>query len=378
MKILNIVPYVGNVSAGPSYSVPRLCGAVAAVPGMKLTLHTLAPLPAAREEWNFAVQAWPRHRFPHPALGRSPEMRRGLQEACQTADIIHNHSLWMLPNIYPEFVRRGTRCKLVISPRGCLAPWALNRSRWKKCVSRMLGQYANLFRADMLHATCEKEYREIRAFGLKQPVLILPNGVDLPPEIPRTSGERRKLLFLGRLHPVKGIENLLAAWRALAEDHPDWELHIVGPGEPAYTAGLKVRAARLPRVEFHGEARGDMRNAEYSGADLYVLPSYTENFGMTVAEALSCKTPVVTTDGTPWTELPAHHAGWCVPVGAETLIPALREALDTPREELAAMGEAGRRWMEQDFNWNVIGRRTAAAYRWLVEGGEKPAWIRVD
>lgn len=120
MKILNIVPYVGNVSAGPSYSVPRLCGAVAAVPGMKLTLHTLAPLPAAREEWNFAVQAWPRHRFPHPALGRSPEMRRGLQEACQTADIIHNHSLWMLPNIYPEFVRRGTRCKLVISPRGCL------------------------------------------------------------------------------------------------------------------------------------------------------------------------------------------------------------------------------------------------------------------
>ena len=125
MKILNIVPYVGNVSAGPSYSVPRLCGAVAAVPGMKLTLHTLAPLPAAREEWNFAVQAWPRHRFPHPALGRSPEMRCGLQEACQTADIIHNHSLWMLPNIYPEFVRRGTRCKLVISPRGCLAPWAL-------------------------------------------------------------------------------------------------------------------------------------------------------------------------------------------------------------------------------------------------------------
>ena len=214
MKILNIVPYVGNVSAGPSSSVPRLCGAVAAVPGMKLTLHTLAPLPAAREEWNFAVQAWPRHRFPHPALGRSPEMRRGLQEACQTADIIHNHSLWMLPNIYPEFVRRGTRCKLVISPRGCLAPWALNRSRWKKCVSRMLGQYANLFRADMLHATCEKEYREIRAFGLKQPVLILPNGVDLPPEIPRTSGVRRKLLFLGRLHPVKGIENLLAAWRA--------------------------------------------------------------------------------------------------------------------------------------------------------------------
>lgn len=102
------------------------------------------------------------------------------------------------------------------------------------------------FPADMLHATCEKEYREIRAFGLKQPVLILPNGVDLPPEIPRTSGERRKLLFLGRLHPVKGIENLLAAWRALAEDHPDWELHIVGPGEPAYTAGLKVRAARLP------------------------------------------------------------------------------------------------------------------------------------
>lgn len=380
MQIIEVVPYIGNISNGPSYSVPMLCRAIAALPGCNLTLHTLAPIPEKHPEWNFELALWPRRRFPHPALGRSPEMKARLREACRDADIIHNHSLWMLPNIYPEFVRRGTNCKLVVSPRGCLAPWALKRSPHKKLISRFLGQYANLRNANMLHATCEKEYLEIRRFGLKQPVVVLPNGVDFP----ECSGEKSssgpcKLLFLGRLHPVKGIEYLLEAWQKLAPEFPGWELTIVGPGAPAYVARLKKMAENGPRTVFLPEVTGKNRTRMYAQADLYVLPSHTENFGMTVAEALICGTPVVTTDGTPWTELPKRRAGWCVPVGTAPLETALRQALALPRNELARMGENGGNWMKEDFNWPTIGERMANAYRWLIDNGVgKPEYVVGD
>ena len=379
MQIIEVVPYIGNISNGPSYSVPMLCRAIAALPGCNLTLHTLAPIPEKHPEWNFELALWPRHRFPHPALGRSPEMKAGLREACRDADIIHNHSLWMLPNIYPEFVRRDTNCKLVVSPRGCLAPWALKRSPHKKLISRFLGQHANLRNADMLHATCEKEYLEIRRFGLKQPVVVLPNGIDLPECLPvRSDSGPRRLLFLGRLHPVKGIEYLLEAWRNLAAAFPDWELAIAGPGEDAYVEHLKRLAAKGIRTVFLPEVNGAERTRTYARADLYVLPSHTENFGMTVAEALAAGTPVVTTDGTPWTKLPEVGAGWCIPVGSAALEAALNRALSLSREELTVMGQNGRDWMKNDFGWSTIGERMFRAYRWLIEGGEHPDYVVLD
>ncbi len=381
MRAIHVVPCTKGEACGPSYSVPMLCRALAIHEECEVDLHTLLPLPDYSAQWNFQVHAWPRSRWGHSSFGRSPAMLRGLKKACREADIIHDHSLWMMPNIYPEFARRHTDCKLVISPRGCLATWALERSGWKKRISGFLGQTANLRAADMFHATSVKEYREIRAYGLKQPVMILPNGIDLPEAPPAVAepSSLRRILFLGRIHPVKGIEFLLDAWESLAKQFGDWELCIVGPGDPEYVAKLKRSAVALPRVTFFPEQNGDERTASYCSAEIYVLPSFTENFGMTVAEALICGTPVITTDGTPWTELAKQRAGWCVPVGSAALGRALQEALQLSREELAEMGRNGRQWMERDFNWPAIGERMIGAYRWLLDKGVgKPDYVVED
>ena len=176
--------------------------------------------------------------------------------------------------------RRASK-PLVVSPRGTLSPVALQRSYWLKRAFWTLLQGRAVRSAACLHATSEQEYRDIRRFGLTQPVAVVANGVDIPPlEAPRASGTGlRTLLYLGRLHPIKGLENLLRAWQRLADRFPDWQLRLVGPAEAAYRADLESLASELDlkRITFAGPRYGADKHAEYAAADLYVLPSYTEN-----------------------------------------------------------------------------------------------------
>lgn len=376
MKLIQVISYVGDESAGPSYSGPKLFEALANNGQHGVEFHTLAPIPSLPD--NFKTFSYPRHRWPTPTYGRSPEMLVGLTEACHNANIIHNHGLWMAPNIYAEVARRGTRAKLVVGPRGCLAAWALGRSKWKKRVVWLLGQKQALLRADMLHATSVKEYEEIREFGLTQPVVVLPNGIDLPEPMPLPAkSDKMKLLFLGRLHPVKGLDILLRTWSSVAENFPQWQLEIVGPGKGGYPDYLRELTAELqaPRVVFTPEVNGPEKYLKYRSADLYILPSHTENFGMTVAEAQACGVPVITTTGTLWSDLVREGSGWWIELGEETLEKCLREALSLNSEVLRSMGTKGREWMQREFSWSGIAAKMIQAYEWLLNGGERLQWI---
>lgn len=378
IKCLHVVPYIGNESSGPAYSVPNLCRSLADH-GTDVSLHTLDPVP--ERLLGFETIGYAHHRFPHPALGRSPQMLNGLSKACIHSDIIHNHSLWMLPNIYPEYARRGMACKLVVSPRGTLSAWALKRSRAKKIFSWLMGQRQALLKADMLHATSEKEYQEIRDFGLKQPVAVIPNGIDIPRvQRPPARHNMRQLLFLGRVHPVKGLENLINAWSGLEDAFTEWELIIAGPGKGGYLEKIRrlVTKLHLDRVRFKGELRGSEKQDALLGADLFVLPSHTENFGMVVAEALACCVPVITTRETPWRELDERKCGWCINTGKEPLMHCLRHVMSLSRDDLQEMGHNGRDWMRKDYSWNEIGLKMKIAYAWLLEKRERSDWILCD
>jgi glycosyltransferase involved in cell wall biosynthesis len=234
-------------------------------------------------------------------------------------------------------------------------------------------------RASLLHATSEQEYRDIRAFGLRQPVVIVPNGIDLPAPVKRRErpSHLRTLLYLGRIHPIKGIEILLRAWQPLAARHPDWQLRIVGPDSDSHQASLErlARQLGLDRITFAGPRFGADKQTEYAAADLYVLPSFTENFGMTVAEALAQGTPVVTTTGTPWAALREHGCGWMVTPDVDGLVSALDEALSQEPARLAEMGERGRAWMEHEFSWQRVATDFERAYRWLISGGTAPDFL---
>lgn len=378
VRVIHVIPAIAEEASGPSYSVPRLCESLIAA-GADVQLAAL-DRPSNRVALPF-LKTFPSGWGPS-RLGASPKMRRWLNEqaASGRVDIMHNHSLWMMPNVYPGHACQRTRCRLVVSPRGTLSGWALDRNAMQKELFWRCVQGPALRDASCLHATAESEYVDIRRRGFRQPVCILPNGIDLPPPKQTIPEGPQQLLFLGRIHPQKGVELLLRAWHAIAARFPHWGLRIVGPDEDGYLARMRALAKQLSleRVDFSGPAYGEEKLRAFREASLFVLPTYSENFGMAVAEALAVGTPVVVTQGAPWAGLMEHGAGWWIPLGLDPLVSCLEQALSTSPQRLAEMGGAGHRWMQRDFSWHQIGQQFLATYQWVIDGGTPPAWVRPD
>jgi glycosyltransferase involved in cell wall biosynthesis len=221
----------------------------------------------------------------------------------------------------------------------------------------------------LLHATSTEEGDNLRKLGLTARIGVVPNGTDLPslsaspaPD-EKTCRSRRTLLFLSRIHPKKGLELLLEAWGSLRPRN--WRIRIAGPGEDSYIQGLKQRSRILGvdrEIEWMGPASDSTKEELFRSSDLFILPSYSENFGLVVAEALSYGVPVITTTGCPWAELPAEGAGWWVEPAVEPMRQALEEATNLPQQTLQELGRRGRRLVERNYGWDSVGTKMNAAY----------------
>lgn len=307
---------------------------------------------------------------------------QGLRGAAAAADVVHNHGLWLMPNV--EAGRAAARAgkPFVVSPRGMLAPAALAFSRAKKQAFWRFLQEAVVRRAACLHATSEAEYEEIRAFGLDNLCAVIPNGVDFPggpAARPVGHGGERIALSLGRVHPKKGLDRLIHAWAKVESEYPLWRLRIVGPSEDGHADQLRAlaRSLGLARLLIEGPVYGEAKWTAHQAADLFVLSTLNENFGLTVAEALASGVPVIATKGAPWRGLASEGCGWWVEHGVESLAAAMANAMAMPRETLHAMGLKGRVWMARDFSWDRVARDMADVYRWLAFGGERTSTIRL-
>ena len=384
MKVIHVVPHVSAEASGPSYSVPALCRALGTA-GAEVTLMTqslsaaetpLEPSPGFKHLL-YPERGWPTQLHPSPA------MRDALVTASSAADVIHNHSIWLLPNVYAGRAARRTGTPLVHAPRGTLSPAALSRSRLQKAAFWHMAQRGAFHQASLYHATASKEYQELRDFGVTKPVAVLPNGIDLPDTERPARGELRTVLYLGRIHPIKGLDLLLDSWADLPpQTRAGWQLRFVGPDEDAYARALQEKAelAGLTDVTFAGAAYGAQKTAEFLQADLYVLPTKTENFGMTVAEALSAGTPVITTRGAPWAGLESEGCGWWIERSKPELMTALSDALTKPEMALSKMGQSGRARMAREYGWDHIASRMLGAYEWLCSGqpNPAPAWVTTE
>ena len=374
MRIVHVVPHVDEEASGPSYAVPRLCEALASL-GHDVELTCLAagnPIPGVRvdvhPQWSilerFAIST------SHPLALR--------RKAVET-DVIHNHSLWSMVNVAAGWVVPGRGARLVTSPHGTLSSWALSHRKTLKRLLWLL-QRRVLTRAGFLHATCEAEYQEIRALGIEVPVAVIPIGIDLP-QLPEHQGESRDhtLLFLGRIHPKKGIDRLLYSWREIQNSHPSWRLVIAGRGEPAHEQEAKglTRALSLERVEFLGPVYGSEKSGLYAKASLFVLPTHSENFGIAVAEALAHACPAIVGRGAPWSGLERNGCGWWVSNDVPNLVAALSHAMALTSAQRHDMGLKGRRWMERDFGWEIIAKQMEAAYQWNMDPGDAPEFVRL-
>jgi len=260
-----------------------------------------------------------------------------------------------------------------------LEPWAFGYRRWKKLPVWLLWEKRGL-ESSVLHVTSEQEAINIRALGLRAPIAVIPIGIDLP-ELPLSRGAvtaERRALFLSRIHPIKGLLNLVEAWRRVRPR--GWRLCIAGPDECGHLNVVQraVREAGLAGVvDFVGPVYGKEKQELLNSADLFILPTFSENFGVVVGEALASGVPVITTKGAPWSWLLSHRCGWWVDIGVEPLAAAISEATQCTTSELHAMGERGRRLVEERFSWPKIAQQMKAVHEWVLGGGPRPEWVEI-
>lgn len=304
-------------------------------------------------------------------------------------DLVHIHGIWSpaLAKRWLYWRMRNVPC--VVSSHGMLEPWALAHKCLKKKVAWHIYQRFILNRVAVLHATSVREADNLRQLGLKVPILMIPWGIAMPDK--REAGaekvrfvgetptliESRTALFVGRIYPVKGLPLLVEAW---AKVRPrGWKVKIVGPDEAGHRAEVEalIHQAKLEAdFEFTGAMAGEALRKTYEYADLFILPSHTENFGLVVGEALAHGLPVITTQGAPWELLETARCGWWAPVSVDGIAAALDDATRRSPEELIAMGERGRAVVAERFSWDLIATQFVECYQWLRGEGPKPGCVR--
>jgi glycosyltransferase involved in cell wall biosynthesis len=389
LRVVHVVAVLDE--GGIGVTVPRLCRALSEH-GLRVTLATLARGQGSAVE----VPGVEVVRF-RPSPPATPcfswEMRRRIGSLVRQADLVHVHSNWTYPVWCAGGAARRLGKPLAMTPHGCLLPERLRLSPWRKRLASALFDRRLLRAADLLHATSASEAESFRAYGLARPAAVIPWGVDAPPPAaatPRDPAAPRRALSLGRIHAMKGLADLVAAWAKAARAATSrWQLTIAGPDEDGYGAhlarlaaaqGLRVcrpdGAGALPDeadIRFAGAVHGTAKWDLYRSSDLFVLPSHSENFGLVVAEALACSVPVIATQATPWSELEGAagdfgRCGWWVQGGTEPLATALREAMRLLNEERRRFGENGRQLVTRNYGWPAAAARMYAAYADVLGG----------
>lgn len=379
MKVASVISSIDNQDGGPSRSVTNLLAEIGRnFPDLKLDLHTAISDDLIRA--NFGEKNSALNLYTKVFFGKF----KGLNESllASNPELFHAHTLWGLPMHQMVSIAQKLSAPYIISPRGMLEPWALQQKKLKKKLALWLYQRKDLERAACLHATSEMEAENLRTLGFKNPIAIIPNGIPLAEFEVKKGGERvqtKKLLFLSRLHPKKGIEMLLEAWAGLSPElRRHWSIEIVGNGDPTYIEQLRKIKEGLglsSQVIIKGPVYGSDKAQLYQSASLFVLPTYSENFGIVVAEALACGVPVITTKGAPWQELELHDCGWWIDIGVAPLIKALQTALALPSKELEQMGRNGRNLIESKYSMQAIATQMHQLYQWILGQGGKPEFV---
>uniref|UniRef100_UPI003F6D1B87 glycosyltransferase n=1 Tax=Yoonia sp. TaxID=2212373 RepID=UPI003F6D1B87 len=311
--------------------------------------------------------------LPYPVLyarwmaagSMAPGLIAHLPKAIAWADVVHLTATYSFPTLPVLALARLIGRPVVWSPRGALQATQVWSDAPRKAHKRQFERLAQVLRpnATVLHVTAPAEARDsvARLSGIQ--TACIPNCVAIPTIKPKMQTQEVRLLYIGRLHPKKGVERLFDAMPKL----PDTvRLDVYGAGNPAYVAGLQARAATSGgRIRLHGHVDGPAKAAAFAQADLCVLPSYSENFGIVVAEALAYGVPVLTTVATPWEALDRVGCGRCVDLDQMPLAQVITDMLQA---DLTAMGASGRAWMARDFSPQAMTDAFVALYARLAQG----------
>jgi len=281
-------------------------------------------------------------------------------------NIVHINGIWSPQNWGFQKVAQELGIKVIVSPHGMLEPWIMEHNPWKKKIAMFLYQNKAIQRADHIHATAQMEADNVKNLGFSNHISIIPNGIDLTEikKVKKVYG-RKKMVFLSRIHPKKGIELLLEAWRSM--DTMDWTLEIAGNGEVDYIRTLTQSAKGLKNVRFVGPQYGEAKWDFLRSADVMVLPTYSENFGIVVAEAFAVGVPVITTKGTPWEDLESYKCGWWIELSVSNLKQILGEVTQASAEQIKTMGSNGRLLVKDKYDIKAVAKNMRVLYQKILK-----------
>jgi poly(glycerol-phosphate) alpha-glucosyltransferase len=333
------------------------------------------------QEWRpLSVQTF------HPGLrvwGYSNQLVPAMLDA--DLDVLSVHGLWKYCSVASLSWHQRTTQPYVVHPHGMLEPWALRNARWKKRIAALLYENQHLRAAACLRALSETEAQSIRAYGLRNPICVVPNGVDLPDlsessTAENQSGRRKTLLYLGRLHRKKNLANLIRAWNdvfnAQSYSSDSWVLAIAGWDQGGYESELK-RIAAAPSIVFLGPQFGPEKNDCYRTCDAFILPSLSEGLPMTVLEAWAYAKPVLMTPECNLSEGFAANAALRIGPSPEEIAAGLKQLTEMSDNDRREMGNRGRALVTTKFSWPKIGEQMRAVYEWVLGEGGMPESVRL-
>lgn len=326
------------------------------------------------------------------AFGFSPGLRDALYKSQGQGGVVHSHGLWMYSGTLARNLARRTGCPLVVSPHGMLEPWALRNSGWKKRLAGWLFENRNLRSAACLHALCEPEAADMRRYGLRNPIAVIPNGIaseDFSPlpdynaieaAHPFAKGKKR-MLFLSRIHPKKGLPHLIKAWERAVKNHGEWILMVCGNDQVGHRAEMEKLSAELgleKSVYFVGPAFGEPKLRLLAGSDAFVLPSLSEGFSVAALEAALCGLPTLLTPQCNFPELTAAGGALEAQPDVDGCEAGLRRMFSKSDAERKEMGWRGKELVLKSYTWREIAARLIRVYSW-VNGDEKaPEWVKFN
>lgn len=385
MRILHVIADLAQERGGPAEACVQMARGLAELGHEVRVLATNRGVASGESPWwtdqldgaRLDIQLYPIH-FPQFFAASFP-LAAAIKESVPNADVVHLHSLYLFHDMVTGRCCERYGVPYIVRPHGTLDPFIRSRKRVRKQIAGALFQTRVLRKAAAIHYTTEEEMRLARPHAHNDNGLVVPIGLDLDAYAPRPPdafrarwrevGNRRLVLFLGRLHPKKGLDILAEAFGSLAQARDDLHLVIAGPDDGARGA-TEDRLAELgarDRVTFTGMLRGEDKLAALSAADVFVLPSRSENFGIAVVEAMACGVPVVVSDQVNiWRELTVAGAGVAVPCDPRALADGLAALIDDPSRR-AEMGRRGARFARERYDRRRVARELEAAYKTVAK-----------
>lgn len=360
MKVLTLITSIDLTYGGPSRSVPMLVKGLAEI-GVDITLMTI------RSE-NMNLHALDGTTAKVHILEQNYSVKEMEQFVIKGGfDIIQNQSMWDICYHQMAKIARKYGIPYISTPRGMLEPWSLSQKRWKKKIALALYQMRDLQLSACIHTTADSEAQHIKDLGVKSPCVVVPNGIETEGYPCRTSmeGIKKQVLFLSRIHEKKGIELLIDAWKSLKNEFQEWSLVIVGNGEPSYIDILRERIANSGLnncVTIKDPVYGNDKVSLYQSSSIFILPSFSENFGMVIAEAMSCGVPVITTKNCPWEFLNDTKTGWCIDLSVEELEQTMREAMSLDDSTLYEKGQQAAQLVRHRFDYKETAKKMSETY----------------